>query len=546
MRKHFILGIMALAALASCTKSEVLNQESQQEKGITFSAYVGKATQTKSTPLASANISDAGIGLLAWRTADAQVTPADDATLTNNAPSFMPNLKLKNEAGAWVYSPTRYWPSTGAYVSFYAYAPYFDVTADYGTNPSDFHPENISIGNIANITSAGGQHKITLTVPSNETGTDYNKHTDFMVARVGNGVANADGTWSGTDANNKTVGINQNLNKDYPDAVKLQMKHALSKISFVGKSGSTTSSYEFTKVIIDDITINGKFASKGTYNLLKEEWSDLTSQPAYKYVNTDGSLADQARYTSLTTENDPFTIMADEFISGKSDPIATGSDWYRLTKSTHDIMVIPFSTTDGTDVIPATIENVTGYYTVVTYSDEACSTVLDVDRVEFNAPINITLEEGKAYQFQLDIELKKITFNVNVEDWQEDDANKYDVVNTNITNKYSVTDESSFNANLPDWYIAAHPWDANTAATLPWLVVELTPTPANKLDVSVTTPAGETIEIPNATINPNNSTKTVTLLTLCAEEIFGQGTSETIGTGKWIVTVNNKSTVITM
>lgn len=546
MRKHFILGIMALAALASCTKSEVLNQESQQEKGITFSAYVGKATQTKSTPLASDNISDAGIGLLAWRTADVQVTPADDATLTNDAPSFMPNLKLyKDAADAWVYSPTRYWPSTGAYVSFYAYAPYFDVTEDYSANPSDYHPENISIGNIANITSAGGQHKITLTVPSNETGTEYSKHTDFMVARVGNGVANADGTWSGMDANNKTVGINQNLNKDYPDAVKLQMKHALSKISFVGKSGNTTESYEYTKVIIDDITINGKFASQGTYNLLKEEWSDLTSQNAYKYANTDGTAPIQDRYTNLTTDEDPFTEMADEFISSVSEAI-TGSDWYRLTKSTHDIMVIPFSTTDGTDVIPATIENVTGHYTVVTYSDESCSTVLDVDQVEFNAPINITLEEGKAYQFQLDIELKKITFNVNVEEWLENDANKYDVVNTNITNQYSVTDESSFNLSLPDWYKAAHPWDANTAATLPWLVVELTPTPANKLNVSVTTPAGDTIDIPNERINPNNSTKTVTLLTLCAEEIFGQGTSETIGTGKWIVTVNNKSTEITM
>ena len=47
MKRHFILGIMAVAALASCNKSEVLNQESLNEKGITFSAYVGKPNQTK-------------------------------------------------------------------------------------------------------------------------------------------------------------------------------------------------------------------------------------------------------------------------------------------------------------------------------------------------------------------------------------------------------------------------------------------------------------------------------------------------------------------
>ena len=471
MKKNFIFGIMALAALASCSKSEVLHQESLNEKAISFVTYVAKPTQTKTTTIVKDNVKDAGIGILAWRTGDATV---DDETLATNAPSFMSNIKLTWKevvtsadgvtpvTTTWVgeYSPERYWPSTGSNISFYAYAPYSNTATNPSADDDDnvFHPENIT------VTTENGANVLTLTVPS----ADFSKHTDFMVARKGNGtnqtfstenpeIYDWDGTVTETNSDGttvtKNVGVNQNLNKNYTGAVKLQMKHALSKISFVAKSedhkGPQNTPYSdgTVKVVLENIELLGNFSSQGKYDLYNHAWSNLTVQDKYVLTNDN-------------TNTDPFNPIADEWYNHQlaegqtatADNAPDANGWYRLNKSTHDLMVIPFAN-GTTSVEPATITCVKGMYSVRTYQNGNAGLEEigdDRDNVYFGQNQEgtedillanpITLEPGKHYIFQFNIKLNKIEFNVVVEDW--DAASYSGIVPPAANNNTGGTDDN--------------------------------------------------------------------------------------------------------
>lgn len=442
MRKHFILGIMALAALASCTKSEVLNQESLAEKGISFSAYAGKAAQTKATTIDLTNVGDAGIGVLAWRGESSN--DITETELNNYAPTFMKNTRLKTEddGATWTYNPQKYWPSTGAKVSFFAYAPHKDADVSYDPAATDnlFHQENITID-----ATAAAAHKLTLEVPyltgGVNNGNAYALQTDFMVSR-------------------KTE-ENQNLNKDYEGKVQLNMKHALSKISFVAKAGNTNGQYDGAIVSIDNIKIEGEFASKGTYNLFTEEWSDLTPLAEYNYINDDD------------VTNDPFTVIADELINDEVNnaeiEVEGMKGWYHLTKKANDLMVIPFTSS----TVAAKIYKISGTYTVQTVDEnrDPIAGSENTDVIDFELSVNMDLEAGKSYIFKLNIELKKIEFSVDVEEWES--AGTVNVIDNFIQDAYAVTDRASFD-RLPYKYIKDHPWDdASTPASLPWLAIEL-------------------------------------------------------------------------
>lgn len=445
MRKHFILGIMALAALASCTKSEVLNQESLAEKGISFSAYAGKAAQTKATTIDLKNVGNAGIGVLAWR--GESTNDITEAQLGEYAPTFMKNTKLEtaDEGATWTYAPQKYWPSTGAKVSFFAYAPYKEAGVAYiPTEPGNlFHQENITF----DVTQPAA-HKLTLNVPylddeadeNSNTGNAYALQTDFMVSKV--------------------TEENQNLNKDYEGQVKLNMKHALSKISFVAKAGNTTGQYDGAIVSINNIKIDGKFASEGTYNLFTEVWSDLTDISEYNYKN----VAD--------VTSDPFTVIADELINDEENnaeiKVEGMEGWYHLTKKANDLMVIPFTSTGA-----AKITKISGTYTVQTVDEDRDAVEGDENKdvINFELPVEMELLAGKSYIFKLNIELKKIEFSVDVEEWES--AGTVNVIDNFIQDAYAVTDRASFD-RLPYKYIKDHPWDdASTPASLPWLAIEL-------------------------------------------------------------------------
>lgn len=444
MKRHFILGIMALAALVSCSKSEVLNQESLNEKGITFSAYLGKSTQTKASEINKKNAAAAGIGVIAWRTGEAEATDH----VPNYAPTFMKNVLLtvgeEAESGLYsaTYTPQRYWPSTGAKVSFYAYAPYstgIENLLPTGTTSENnlYHPENITF----DVDQVGAE-KLTLKVPAGEAdnkvitdetntvqsitnGEAYASQTDFMVARVGNGVDNS-GSVTNADATSTFVGVNQNLNKEHTGAVTLTMKHALSRISFEAKAedanGPQDMPYANAKVVFDHIIVNGSFVNQATYELLNEKWNNFgTAVNSYGFINKLAEDLDEG-----TSAVDAFNPIADELYNlspaegAEEDETNTPNEdgWYKLNKSTHDLMVIPYTA----DATASKITNISGCYQIRSYYDDG-SLIRDenyTDKIYFSQEVNLDLEAGKSYIFRFNIKLKAITFEVAVEDWNDD------------------------------------------------------------------------------------------------------------------------------
>ena len=294
---------------------------------------------------------------------------------------------------------------------------------------------------------------------------------------------------------------NQNLNKDYEGKVQLNMKHALSKISFVAKAGNTTGKYDGAIVSINNIKIDGKFASEGTYNLFTEQWSDLTSLTEYNYKN------------AADVTNDPFYAIADELINA-GEEVEGMEGWYHLTKKANDLMVIPFTSTGA-----AKITKISGTYTVQIVDANRLPVAGDenIDVINFELPVDMELEAGKSYIFKLNIELKKIEFSVDVEEWES--AGTVNVIDNFIQDAYAVTDRASFD-RLPYKYIKDYPWDEATQATLPWLAIELRSVNGD-MDVTVANKtAPETIL---KTFNYTGLTD-VTLLTLSnkAEEMNGE------------------------
>jgi len=140
MKKIFLFAAGA-ALLTACSSDELTGVESAQQtaadNAINFSVYsqrsVTRAGEAGSNDVAA--IGTKGFGILAYYTDDQKYDKE------NSQPTFMYNTKVTKDGSNWVYNPVMYWPNEfGAtatsdytdYVSFFAYAPYIDVTNETG------------------------------------------------------------------------------------------------------------------------------------------------------------------------------------------------------------------------------------------------------------------------------------------------------------------------------------------------------------------------------------------------------------------------------
>lgn len=149
MKKYFILAAAALA-FAACTSDEIVpveqTQQTAEENAVTFDAYTNRATTRAgvagsiTTPsLQTGAHKDVGFGVFGFYTDNNEYDP--QAT-----PNFMYNQQVLYKSSVWTYSPVKYWPNEyGASaisddadkVTFFAYAPYVDVTPSTGKISSD-------------------------------------------------------------------------------------------------------------------------------------------------------------------------------------------------------------------------------------------------------------------------------------------------------------------------------------------------------------------------------------------------------------------------
>lgn len=148
MKKLFIIAAAAVVAMASCTKTEMVN--STKDGAIDFSVFMHKATKANLTT--SANIT------------------AFEVTAMYNSATYFDAVAVSKSGSAWTYDPIQYWPATGQ-VDFFAWAPTATGTGITKSAYNDF-----------------------VVAPAQDAASQY----DFVVARTqgekeatsGNGAAN--------------------------------------------------------------------------------------------------------------------------------------------------------------------------------------------------------------------------------------------------------------------------------------------------------------------------------------------------------------------
>ncbi|MBP5333941.1 MAG: hypothetical protein J6Y66_07210, partial [Bacteroidales bacterium] len=137
MKNSMILAAAAALALAACAKVETINNNAPE--AISFGVYAGKAAATKAVSgtdystvtTATLQASSNGFGVFGYYTDAANYASSTKA-------NFMYNQQVTYSAGAWSYSPVKYWPNEhGASavstdtdkLTFLAYAPFVATNA---------------------------------------------------------------------------------------------------------------------------------------------------------------------------------------------------------------------------------------------------------------------------------------------------------------------------------------------------------------------------------------------------------------------------------
>lgn len=293
MKKKLFLGLLAAAAVTftACQKDEVIN-EVPQDQPIEFGTYVGRDAQTKATitDLAALKNSTAGFGVFAYYTGETEYDPST----TDIAPNFMyqEQIKWNSSTNIWEYDPIKYWPNDNKKISFFAYAPFTEI--------SDPAPEYNVTGISTN--TATGNPTVTFKVASS-----VDQQVDLLYGEA----------------------LNQTLAANGPDGsttqgVKFTFNHALSKIRFSAKT--TDANTNKNKVTINSVILTGKFTTQATISL------------------HDGSI------TSPTeTENTQYTL---NFTTNNT---AIGTTAQALSATEGNIMIIPTDEFNGTSSITISV-----------------------------------------------------------------------------------------------------------------------------------------------------------------------------------------------
>lgn len=271
--KRFFLAALAIAAIASCAKNEVVSVPDQSE--ITFQTVATKAAQPFDE--------DNKFVSYAW------FLPKDEAWATDAASSSAyisgAEIGYNSTANAWKATDTYYWPKQGS-LTFFAW------TVNTVATPS-LTEATVGCTNTEGITVTA--YDLTK-----------NKNVDFMVADM-----QADQT-----ENTTTVGT-------WSEGVPTVFKHALSKLEFkvvtVDNSGnakdydSENVSFTLKSIALTGVN-NNKTYAQGINAIANHTWTEaspvaeITSLPVY--TNTaPGLTVTSAVQTLVPSANDYYIVL---------------------------------------------------------------------------------------------------------------------------------------------------------------------------------------------------------------------------------------------
>lgn len=288
MKKHLFIAAAAVLALASCTTSDEFfdpaQETAQQElndNAIQFGTYMGKQAVTRAGKAGSLTTdglkaADAGFGVFAYYTNTddytySAVTTTGATGQTTLKPNFMYNQKVTWSSSRatdgtyitnWVYAPVKYWPNNlsdtdvddqnndtnsdpakasenGGKVTFFAYAPYVDHTASFGTDGITAITANTAASDpiLTYVVPAAGNPVDLLWGTYGNTSTNVNATANTGVAYDASGSDYAKSIlphWTDAGPSHTTSDgyrVNANLTKQKTNGkVDFAFKHALAKV----------------------------------------------------------------------------------------------------------------------------------------------------------------------------------------------------------------------------------------------------------------------------------------------------------------------------
>ena len=440
MKKYLVFAVAALALMA-CNKQETPSApELNAPQAISFDSYLNRGVSTRSGYaglLNSDSLQDEGFGVFAYYT---DFNAYDDQA----TPNFMYN-QLVEYSGGWTYSPVKYWPNEYGSaaisddvdkVSFFAYAPYVDVT------PSTGKVEDATYGITGmNRNSANGD-PILKYIGS----FDPNKSVDLCWGVVPADIAT--NTWdivqtgaaqAGLVAGKPWIDV-QRPNDPAAQKLKFEFNHALAQLNVQidadvdkYKHADGTDLAAETKIFVRSISFTG-LAMKGALNLNnsianKAEWLDYAGindiAAGDEFVIYDGRKDGREGVAGATASNEKSLGLNPVIISddGNTQAGVTGSlvNLFQSATAAAPIYVIPVDET-----ITVTID-----YDVETEDANLPNLLSDGETYgsKINNKISKTItfgtatkfENGKSYVIRLHLGMNSVKFDADIVDWVDVD-----------------------------------------------------------------------------------------------------------------------------
>ena len=397
MKKILLFTVAAATAMAftGCSQSSELadtesNNTETTQKAISFDTYLSKTTRAGAAGAQNTEaLKTNGFGVFAYYT-------GQNAYAKTTTPNFMYNTKVSVPTGstAFTYSPARYWPNNDKdKLSFFAYAPYVEVTAGTGLPTDVTAKDQTTTTGITALSKNAYKGAPTVTYKLAD---DKTQSVDLLW-----------GAKMGTTTNE----VNTDLTRT-KDNVGFTFKHTLAKFggdnSCIKAILATDDDQAFdktTKVTISDITITSNdIATTGTLDLTTGTWSGQ---------NNDGKMTLDIPATAISeniaeTANQEIDGTAAGELTGLQPTIYTNV----LKENTASYYFIP-GTQPKFDV--------TVTYWVRTIDSSLSAGVTNVKQtIEKTIQFPNAFEANKKYNLILSIGLNTVKFSAEVSDWASD------------------------------------------------------------------------------------------------------------------------------
>jgi len=237
--------MLFLLALTGCSKDEAGN-DSDAPVPVRFEAGSPEVFKSRSLIESESALREVGFGVFAYYTGASGWGTVGSST----TPNFMYNQQVTWSSDHWTYTPVKYWPNdnypadnsgatgsqTHSYVSFFAYAPYFDPSSRPASGVTDIGANNVSGAPTVTYTWAADADLLY----------DYKKDCYKTMT--------SPGTYG-------SVG----------GSVPFIFKHALAKVEFKARRDNGT----LGTITINSLSITSNGATSGTFNLSEATWSSI-------------------------------------------------------------------------------------------------------------------------------------------------------------------------------------------------------------------------------------------------------------------------------